>query len=246
MRILLLAGVDIQPDDLAARCDQTLDAGFVEVEHLLEHDFLVPGEHTADRALVDQHAQILVGDQLLLGDLDPQNFDHTLGGPVQEAHQRASQSGQHPHDRGSHLGEAFRVGDRQFFGDQFAEHDRQVGDHQYHQRNADRFSVGLKAWDAGQQRGDLIGKGRAAERAGCHANQGDAELHGRDEAAGFFSQVKSIFCAGLTFIGLLLQAHLVGEDDGHLRESKVAVNQHEQNEDGKFEYSGHGICLLIE
>ena len=86
-----------------------------------------------------------------------------------------------------------------------------------------------------QRARDRIRKRRAAEHARQHANDGDADLHGREKAAGVALQLERHLRAGAAQIGGVLQPRLARRDDRHLGKREEAVDENEQKDDGELQ-----------
>ena len=110
-------------------------------------------------------------------------------------------------------------------GDQLAEDQREEGDGEHH--NGDRNTLGgfCQPGDAGEQPGQLVHGGLAAQRTGKDANGGDEDLHGGKQAVGFIQQAQGGHCPGVAIFGPGQQAGFARGYQGHLCQREEAVGQ---------------------
>ena len=80
---------------------------------------------------------------------------------------------------------------------------------------------------------------RAAECARQNADQRDADLHGRQEAAGIVGQRQGLRGAAFACLRHLLQPNAAGRHHRHLGHGKKAIQQEQAEQDGNFERNFH-------
>jgi hypothetical protein len=79
---------------------------------------------------------------------------------------------------------------------------------------------------------------RFAERAVEDADQGDADLHRREEAARVFVQLDGAGGAAVAIVRHLVQAHALGLHDGEFGQGKHPVQQDQGEDDDDI---GHAL-----
>jgi hypothetical protein len=79
---------------------------------------------------------------------------------------------------------------------------------------------------------------RAREGAGQDADEGDADLNGREKAARLLGQRQRRACTGPTRVGHRLEAGFSGGDDGELGQGEQPVEGDEAEGDDGLEHEG--------
>lgn len=128
------------------------------------------------------------------------------------------------------------------FGDQFAEYDREVGD-----RDDDRDlrRDGRRA-QRNAQPGQLSAEFRRQRVAGVNtrenADQGDADLYGREEPVGVFGQFQGLRAPALPCRACISRFERRADMSADLRPWRTAVEQDQQQNDENF----HGMsCRFV-
>ena len=89
--------------------------------------------------------------------------------------------------------------------------------------------------------GERRGERRAAECGGDDADEGDADLHGREKGVGRLGELEGETGARVAGIGELAEFGFAGGDDGDLRHGKNTVGDKQGEDDGDLEEDGrHG------
>ena len=134
------------------------------------------------------------------------------------------------------LGDLFRRVHADAFGNQFAEDDREVGDRD---DDSDLRRDGRRA-QRNAQSGQLSAEFRRQRVAGVNtrenADQGDADLYGREEPVGVFGQFQGLAGACAALPGLHLQIRAAGRYERDLRHGEQPVEQ-DQQEDYEYFYA---------
>ncbi|KAG1444500.1 hypothetical protein G6F57_017801 [Rhizopus arrhizus] len=231
-QVALQPGLGVEPGNAVARGHQAVGGAVAQAHDTVHHVALVGIDHAGLMAFGHQHADLFFGhrgDFILAQAEQPQ---HQLGGPGQQPHEGKGQFGQPAHRHRHQAGNGLRTGQRQALGNQFAEDQGDEGDQADRQRSADVASVGKARHQALDPAGEGLAQRFTAEVAGQHADHGDADLHGGQEALRLFRQLQ---CLGgpLGGGGHLLQAALARGHDRHLGHGEEAVqqNKREDNQD---------------
>jgi hypothetical protein len=136
---------------------------------------------------------------------------------------------------------------REPLGGQLADHDRDVRDHDGDGDQRDRGGDGLgEAERLGQHRTEIIGQCRATERGGQEAGQGDADLHGGQEAIRILAQ-PGHGPAAFTALGQLPDLGVPERDQGHLGRREHASDRDEDEDHDDVEQGvvhGHSCFVL--
>ena len=112
----------------------------------------------------------------------PNSAQHRRGRPVEQPDDRPADA-RHPGDRRRDpRRDVLRPAQGEVLRHQFAQHQGQVGGHHHHQGQRQRLGHRRQIRDAGEPVLQMHGDPRTAEHAGQHADQGDADLHGGQEA----------------------------------------------------------------
>ena len=233
LALLLQRLVEVHPAHAQAWRHQIVDALVAEPEDAID-DLALGGLHDPRLSpLPDQDGDLLLRDSRVGRGLHPEHAQDGAGGEAEEADQRARHARQPAHRARYQRGDRLGVAERQLLGHQFADDQREVGDDGDRDPEADLVAVGGQAGyprDAAPDRGP---QAVATECAGEDADQGDADLHRGEEAAGVVRQVERGLRARIARLGAPLQADLSGGGDGEFghREDSIGDDQQEQQRD---------------
>ena len=204
----------------------------VELEDVLDHFLFVFLDGAALAAHVHHHADFFLGDLLRLG----------VGVNADEPQDAVGAGGQEPHhgleERGAYLQHAidlpgilFRVLHGDALWHQLAQHQGEIGQNQGNQHHAQGIE------HCGIHRSPRCEKGSSQpgcelirrECAAQEARQGDAHLDGGQELVGRLGQAKQLRGHMIALVGVMAQLGLVQGQHCHLRGSKEAIDQ-DQNQ----------------
>lgn len=138
--------------------------------------------------LGDQQVYLFVTHPVLAAFVLSQHLEDCPAGPVQHPDQRRGHHREPGQGRGDPRGDALWIGARDLLGDEFADHQRQVGHRHHHGSDVQRL---------GERGGEpaLLQRGRASKAEGGagkgarqHADQGDPDLDGREKPPGILGQ----------------------------------------------------------
>ena len=129
-------------------------------------------------ALTDQHAHLFLRHSLLGCFWHAHEAQKPIRGAADDAHDGASQSGQPLHRSSQSQVEPLRVAERQPFGHQFAQDQRQNRDDGNHHRQAQRAGIRRQPFEPAEFRRHRPRQPRPAIGSRKDANEGDANLHG--------------------------------------------------------------------
>lgn len=118
---------------------------------------------------------------------------------------------------------------------ELADHDRQVRDSGYDERERDPFRSFADRFDAAQLGNEPRGDGFAAKRGGGGADDGDADLNGGKKSFGVVAQPEYGTGAAFALLGKLLDARLSKSDDGDLGTREEAVRENQSDDDDDLE-----------
>ena len=206
------------------------------------HDLLFDRLHLAVLgAFLDDRTDFRLGD-LALGPLQAQQAGDARRASGEQPHEGRRRDRKQPHRlRNDFCGPLGGV-HADAFGNQFAEDDREVGD-----RDDDRDlrRDGRRA-QRNAQPGQLSAEFRRQRVAGVNtrenADQGDADLYGREEPVGVFGQFQGLAGACAALPGLHLQIRAAGRYERDLRHGEQPVEQDQQQNDENF----HGMsCRFV-
>ena len=206
------------------------------------HDLLLDRLHlTVLGSFLDDRADFRLGD-LALGLVQPQQACDARRAFGEQPHEGRRHERKRPHGACHDLRGPFGGVHADAFGDQFAEDDREVGD-----RDDDRDlrRDGRRA-QRNAQPGQLSAEFRRQRVAGVdtreNADQGDADLYGREEPVGVFGQFQGLTGACAALPGLHLQIRAAGRNECDLRHGEQPVEQDQQQNDENF----HGMsCRFV-
>ena len=231
----------VEPGDAHARRHQAYRGAVAEAEHAIHHLAFVGIDHALLVALGHQQADLLFTDRTARVVADAEQAQHQPVDRAEREHNRLGGGRQHLQRDRDHAGDGFGIGQREPFRDQFAEDHRTGGDHADRRADADRPGVFAHPRpDIVQPVGDLQADRIAAEYAGEHADQGDADLDGGQQVVGMLGQHQRGAGAAAGFVGVfgqLLEAQLARGQQGHLRQGEEGVEDDQGDDDQDFQHA---------
>jgi hypothetical protein len=199
------------------------------------HGALALLEHSGVMGLGNDDVELLGGDAAPGTALQPHQLEDENARPVEQPHERRHRPRQpkhrHRHERGQGLGRP--QGD--LLGDELADHQRGIsGEH-----DDEHEAGGLRISGIEPQQHEALTHRRAEARprigAGEDADESDADLHGREKAAGIGCQVERGLRACLAGLDQRLQPRFPGRHDREFRHGEDAVQRDEQRDDGNVD-----------
>ena len=127
---------------------------------------------------------------------------------------------------------------RDALGCQLADDQRKVGDRRDDDAEGDLRRMGREKRNSGDPRLEIAGERGSTESTGKHANQGDADLHGAEEAFGVFQQLQRLPRAAGAFLSKLLEPPLASGNQRDLRHGEYTVANEEDENGDDFEHDG--------
>ena len=220
----VLDGAHVHARDHHLACD-----GVTKVDDVVNHRLLLLGELLA---VGDHVADLVLGDVLaVITTLDVQQECEAVGAGSRESHKWLGDARKTADGAGDPLGDAFRVRQRHALGYELAYHDGEVRDDERDEHRGQRMSHVV--WDAdanehlGQRRREVGCRKRGREEA----DEGDGHLDSCEELARVARDLGRLSGARIALLGLVLENHLLGGGESHLRHGEVAVDKGKQERD---------------
>ena len=236
---LLEVGGKVEPDDVDARRHDRADRPVGQPQHAIDHVPLGGLEDAGVGPLLDHRLDFLLGDRRLAVTGKTEDPQHRLARDAQQPHRRCSHPGQQRHRRCHPHRHRFGIGQGDPLGHEFAQDQREVGDDDNHRQERQGFGEAGNRWKRCQPAGQGLRQRRAAEGTGENADQGDADLHGGEEAAGIVGKPQRSRRAVAALLDELLQP---GPPRGHecqFGHREEAVEQDQQDNDRYVEQDAH-------
>ena len=195
---------------VGARRHQRSDAHVIQAQCACHDVMLGLLEHAGVCAFLQHPGDFFFGDRIVLGFVQAQQPQEEFGGDRQHLDKGSHDAGQQLHRRGNQRRHGFRVLHCDTFRNQFAQDDGR-------ERNAENDNAERNLACVFGQHGDRCNRGREslnegsfAEGAVENADQGNADLHCRQKAAGAIGEMERGTCAPAAILGELLQPHPLG------------------------------------
>jgi hypothetical protein len=198
---LRLVSVEVDPVDVRARRHDALHGAVAEAQHPGDHLALVGLDHARGLCLGHDGADLLLGHRALAFGGLPHEAEQQPGRGVEQRDERARDARHERHRRRHRAGDALRALQREVLGHQLPDHHGQIGDHHDDEAVADGLRGGVRNADALEKPGQALAERGAREGAGQDADQGDADLDGREEPAGILRQREGSRGAGTALVG---------------------------------------------
>ena len=220
----LLGIVQRDPEDVVAGRHGHPDGTVAQAQYLLDHFLFFGLDQAGGRALRQDGRHLFLSDVRAVAILDPQQLQNARGRGRQQQDERLQHDGQ-GRDGLGHLG-GHRLGEdqRQTFGHQFADDQRDIGDAHDHQGRGEEFGVGAEGWKGDFQNAIQLARyGRLTIGARQNADQGDADLHGRKKLRRFIRKLQRGPRAAIPPLGPGLQLRFPRRDDRQFGHGEQAV-----------------------
>jgi hypothetical protein len=185
--------------------------------------------------LGDEQADLLLRHALPRLLPPPEQPEEEPGGDLEQPHRRRGDAGQRRHRRGHGGGDALGVAQRDLLGHELADDQREVGDHRDHDGHADRLGGAGPQAERPEVAREVPGQGGAAEGAGEHADQRDADLHAGEEAALVLEQAQGGAGPGVPGVGHGGEPRPAGGDDRELGHGEEAVEDDQEGDGGELQ-----------
>ena len=232
-------GPDVEPDQLAPGRHDRPHRAVREPQHALDHLLLVAVEDAGTRAFGDQHPHLLLGHRLGRLELAAEQAQDEPARRLEQPDCRRAGARDEVDGRRHPRGDALGRAQGEVLGDELADDEREVGDGGDHQRVGDLGAERREAGDARERVIERLGQPGAAEGARDDADQGDADLHRREHAAGIARERQRQARAAAALARQPLQPGRPRRDHGDLGHGEEAVQQHQRQNDEDLE-QGHG------
>ena len=221
--------------DVEARRHQATGRSVGQPHDARDHVAFLGLEHAGALGLGDDGLDLLVGDPLLGLPALSEQAQHQPAGDVEQPDERGGDRGDERHQRGDAGGNALGIAQRDLLGHQLADDQRQVGNDDHDDADAQRQRDGRIDARAGKRRAQPFAQGGAREGARQHADKGDADLHGGEELAGVLLQLEGHGGAAAPLGREHLEARRPGGHDGEFAHCKQAVDEGQDGDDQDFE-----------
>jgi hypothetical protein len=225
----------------AARRERVSDRPITEAEHGDGELLLRLVDDSGLGALLQQEADLLVGDLVAGWRTGAQEPEYRLGGNAEHRHHRRREPREQAHGLRYPARHSLGVLQREPLRDELSDDERQVGDCEHYRGDAG----GLGGPAAQPFALQPVPDGRAAWRhkgAGEDADGGDADLDRGEEAVRLPGQLQSGRRPCIALVGELLQPQLPCGDKRQLRHGEQPVQQDERDEDDDFD----GDCRHVK
>jgi hypothetical protein len=178
LRISVFALVQVEQVDVLAMGHDGADTLLVEAQHIGDDGLLAGVEDPAFGTLAHQHLDLVVGDRRLLRVARSKQAQQQVGRRREQPYQGARQSREQVHRWRNQRSDTLRCQQAETFGYQFADHDREIGQHGDDQRQWRCAGVVCERLEHAQPFGQWNGQRRLADGAAEDADRGDADLDG--------------------------------------------------------------------
>ena len=224
--------VQRHPIHIRARRHGDTHRAVAETQDLLDHLLLFRLDQTGRRALGDHGLDLFLGHVRAIAILDAKHLEDARRRGGQKQHEGLEHDRQ-GRDRGRHLGrDRFGKDQRQTLGHQFADDQRHIGDADDHQGGGEHLRIGRQRRKAGFQKPIQLARDRRLPvSARQNADQGDADLDGRQEVGRFLRQLQGRPRPPIAPLRPALQPGLAGRHDRQLGHGEQAVEHHEEQND---------------
>jgi hypothetical protein len=188
----------------------------------------VPGRNP----LAQHEGDLLVGDGGGSLAADRQQAKHKIGRCAQEPFDRCSHTGNRTHETSKRSGDPLGVEQRDALWDELAEDQREIRDADHDNRHADHMGVSCGEPGIGRELPlELVAQRGFPKSTGEDGDQGDTDLHGREQARGIRFQFERRLSAAVASLGERHQARLPRRDQRDLGHRKDAVHDDQQEDD---------------
>ncbi len=175
---------EIDHADLVTRRHHSTDRQVAEPHHTRDHFLLARLQHAGVFRLDDERADFILAHFLLGVAALAEQPEQRLAGTIENPDQRQGYFGEHDH-RGRDLhGHRLGIAQCNLLRHQFADDERRIRDQSHHCADADRVGDRLRQSECFQPLRGTRAERRARKRAGCHADQCDTDLDGRQKFSG--------------------------------------------------------------
>ncbi len=238
-KIMLHRFSHIEPDELHARRHDFGNAHIAEMEDTVHDIALNMLDSTRGRAFFDQVPNFVFRYLWYAAPGNAVKLEHGIRGPGKKGNGRSEQPCNAVHRPRNERGDGLRVGERHPLRHEFADDEREIGDDDDDETEGDRLRARTNKRPVRHHLAQGTGKRRPAKCTCKDADQRDADLHDRQEAARLRLKLESSFsthgrCAGLSAPrGERLKTLAARRHDGHFRhrEKPVQQDQNEQDDD---------------
>ena len=231
-RISWSSAVRREGGDVAGVGHQVPGHGLAEVEHVVDPLALFPLNGAPGLAQVHHHADLLLGDGLLLRlGAQAHEPEQAVGGHGQQPHRRPQDGGDAPHHAAGDLRHLHGLLHGDALGHQLAEHQGEVGQDDGHRHQGHRVEHRGGEADAQAQQpvGEHLREGVSGEGGAQEARQGDGNLNGGEEAGGLLHHLQELGGGAVALLRHHAELAGVEGDDGDLRHGEEGVDQ-DQND----------------
>ena len=237
-------GLQVDPVDVGAWRHHGAHRAVAEPHDAGDHAPLVRFDGAVMLRLGHQHLDLLVGDLLLALLLVAQQSQHATAGHVEQPDQGGGDLRQHGHRRRHAHRHRLGIAQRDLLGHQLADDQRNVCDERHHDADADRVRQSRRHAVIDQQSRKAFAERGAGEGARENADQGDADLHRRQEAPRVGAERQRAAGALHLAVDHRLEPGGAGRNDGQLGHCQQAVDEHEDDDRGDLDIE-HGASLSI-
>ena len=232
-------GLEVDPVDLGARRHHRAHGAVAEPHDAGDHAALVRFDGAVMLGLGDQHLDLLVGDALLALLALAEQIEDGAAGNVEQPGQRCGDLGEHGHEGcGAHR-DRLGIAQRDLLGNELADDQRDIGDDRHDDADAEGAGHPVGNAIVDEQVAQALAERGAGEGAGEHADQRDADLHGRQEAAGIGAELERAAGAAHVPVDHRFQPGRAGRDDRQFGHGEQAVDDDEDDHRADFEIN-HG------
>ena len=229
--------VDSRPHDVAhAPLAEPQRLGRHRLLHRLEHSFRPSGlQQVLD--VVDRHARLVLS-------VGAEQEEHRRGRDAHAPDERLGDPGEELHGGRDEAGKRLRPAEGQPFGHQFAEQQREEGEHRHEDGERDRFGHAGEARRAvgRDPGGNVAHQPVATVGRRQRADERDADLHRGEKLVGTRRQFERLPGRLVAVLGHLPQTAAPAGDDRHFGPGEKSVGEDERENNEEFLQHGRGAA----
>ena len=231
---LFVRVLKIDPHDVGARRHDRAHRPVAKPQHGGDHAPLVALDHARGRSFGDQRLDLFFRDGRLLAGVAADEAEHEPGRGIQQPDDGRGDAREHVHGRRDGARDPLGIAQREILGNQFADHDREIGDQPDHDGVADCGRRERAQPVFAKCVGEHVGQRRAGKHAGENADHGDADLDGRQEAARILGQPEGDRRAAPAVLGHHLQPGFARGHDREFGQREHPVKGDQEGRNGKL------------
>jgi len=205
---------EIDHGDLVTRRHHRADGQIAQPHHARDHLLFAGLQHAGILGLDHERVDFLLAHLLLSLAALAEHPQQRLAGAIEDPDQRQRYFREH-HHRGRDLyRHSLGIAQSDLLRHQFADNQRGIGNERHHRADAERIGGALRQPHTHKPYRQPRAERRARERAGQHADQRDADLHGGEKFSGVRRQREGAARATHALFNKSGQPRGTGRDNG--------------------------------